>query len=96
MSYQLTSASGSIEAVIDDNCGARKFKSIARLLAKELQVKFTRKSDNSDNVDWDFNYKGHPLSLHYNIYNGVSICTVNRNDNEAVTEIASMLEKKFY
>lgn len=96
MSYQLTSATGSIEAVIDDNCGLKKFFSIANLLARDLKVKFTGKEDNSDTVDWAFNYKGRSLVLHYNIYNGVSICTGNSKDNDAVAELALMLEQKFY
>jgi hypothetical protein len=96
MSYRLTTATGSIEAVIDDNCGMKKFFNIANTLAKELKIKFTNKEDNSDTIDWFFNYKGHPLSLHYNIYNGVSICTTDRKDNEVVNELATMLEKRAY
>lgn len=96
MSYQLTSAAGSIEAVIDDNCGMTKFLSIANALTKECKVKFTAKEDHSDTIDWFFIYKGHSLKLHYNIYNGVSICNSNYMDNNAVTELASMLDKKFF
>ncbi len=96
MSYQLNSATGSIEAVIDDNCGMTKFLSIANALAKEFKVKFTSKEDNSDTIDWFFTYKGHGLKLHYNIYNGVSICNSDYKDNNAVAELASMLEKKFF
>lgn len=96
MSYRLTSATGSIEAVIDDNCGMKKFYSIANLLAKECKVKFVSKEDNSDTVDWHFNYKGHKLMLHYNIYNGVSVCNKSSRDNDAVNEIAAILEQKCY
>lgn len=96
MSYQLTSAAGSIEAVIDDNCGMKKFLSVANMLTRECKVKFISKEDNSDTIDWFFTYKGHNLKLHYNIYNGVSICNSNYKDNEAVKELAAMLEKKFF
>lgn len=96
MSYRLTSASGSIEAVIDDNCGMRKFLSIAHTLVKEHHVKFIAKEDNSDTIDWYFKYKGHHLNLHYNIYNGVSICNSNKKNNAAVTELAFSLERKCY
>ncbi len=96
MSYQLMNSTGTVEAVIDDNCGMKKFYSIANMLAKELRVKFTGKQDNFDSIDWDFKYKGHPLKLHYNIYNGVSISPLNTRDNDAVTELASLLEKKFF
>ena len=96
MSYQLTSHAGNIEAVIDDNCGMTKFLSIANTLAKDCKVKFTAKEDNSDTIDWFFTYKGHGLKLHYNIYNGVSICNSNYKDNKAVTELANILDKKFF
>ncbi len=96
MSYQLTSRSGNIEAVIDDNCGMTKFLSIANTLANDCKIKFTVKEDNSDTIDWFFTYKGHGLKLHYNIYNGVSICNSNYKDNAAVAELANILVKKFF
>ena len=96
MSYQLTSQTGNIEAVIDDNCGMSKFLSIADTLAKECKVKFITKEDNSDTIDWIFIYKGHRLNLHYNIYNGVSICNSSYKDNNAVAKLAAILEKKFF
>ena len=96
MSYQLTSAAGNIEAVIDDNCGMTKFLSIANTLTSECKAKFTAKEGNNETTDWYFIYKGHGLKLHYNIYNGVSICNSNSMDNNAVTELASVLERKFF
>ena len=96
MSYRLTSATGSIEAVIDDNCGMKKFLSIANMLMNEHKIKFLAKEDNSDTIDWHFSYKGHKLNLHYNIYNGVSICNRSSRDNDVVTELASSLERKFF
>jgi hypothetical protein len=96
MSYQLRNESGTVEAVIDDNCGMKKFYSIANTLASDLKVKFTEKQDLFDSVDWNFKYKGHSMKLHYNIYNGVSIFPGNIRDNDAVTELATMLERKFF
>ena len=96
MSYQLTSAYGTIEAVIDDNCSLKKFYSIATMLSNDLHVQFTEKLDNTDTVDWQFVYKNHPLKLHFNIYNGVSICTTNSADNEAVNELAMLLERRYF
>ena len=96
MSYQLTTPMGAVEAVIDDNCGLKKFNSIANMLMRELKVKFSGKEDDSDTVDWHFKYKGHPLTLHYNIYNGVSIFTQHRKDNDAVNEVAKYVESKAY
>lgn len=96
MSYQLTTQMGTVEAVIDDNCGLKKFNSIANMLMRELKIKFLGKVDDSDTVDWHFKYKGHPLTLHYNIYNGVSIFTQNRKDNDAVNELAKFVVSKAY
>jgi hypothetical protein len=96
MSYQLTSPAGTIEAVIDDNCGMKKFLSVANTLTKDCKAKFVAKEDNSETIDWFFTYKGHKLKLHYNIYNGVSICNSNYKDNKVVTELATLLERKFF
>ncbi len=96
MSYRLTSATGNIEAVIDDNCGMKKFLSIANMLVSEHKIKFIAKEDNSDTIDWYFSYKGHLLNLHYNIYNGVSICNRNIRDNDVVAELAASLERNFF
>ncbi|MBX2931619.1 MAG: DUF3630 family protein [Chitinophagaceae bacterium] len=96
MSYQLTNLSGAVEAVIDDNCGISKFNNIINMLLHELRVKFLNKVDDSDTVDWHFKYKGHPLTLHYNIYNGVSVFAQNRKNNRAVDEIAKYLERKVF
>ncbi len=96
MSYHLMSATGSIEAVIDDNCGMKKFFSIANMLVSEHQIKFIAKEDKSDTIDWYFRYKGQVLNLHYNIYNGVSICNRSMRDNQFVTELAASLENNFF
>jgi hypothetical protein len=96
MSYQLTSARGTIEAVIDDNCGLNKFYSIANSLTKDCKVNFLEKNSEQGSVDWIFEYNGHKLKLHYNIYNGVSICTVSKVDNEAVAELAYKLERSYF
>jgi len=96
MSYQLTLDSGSIEAVIDDNCGMKKFFSVAEALVKEYKVKFLSKQDNSDTIDWLFSYKGRKLILHFNIYNGVSISNTQSKDNSAVSELAASLKRRFY
>jgi hypothetical protein len=96
MSYQLKNELGTVEAVIDDNCGIKKFYSIANTLSCDLKVKFFEKHDEFDSVDWNFKYKGHPLKLHYNIYNGVSISPSHARANEVVTELASLLERKYF
>jgi hypothetical protein len=97
MNLTLRNDYGCTEAVIDENCGFDKFYGVADLLAEKLAVQFTNKIDDLDTSYWDFNYKGHKLTLHYNIYNGVSILPVRlrravETENEAIKELARVLE----
>lgn len=96
MSYQLNSPLGTLEAVIDDNCGMKKFYSIANVMARELKVKFVGKEDESDIVEWHFKYKGQALTLHYNIYNGVSIFNKAGKPNKVISELANFLQGKVF
>ena len=100
MSYQLKTKTGGTEAVIDDNCGISKFYAIANTLAEHLNVDFINQVDDQDNLDWDFRYKGQCLTLHYNIFEGVSIFPQRiqslRKDNLAVMELAHYLERRAF
>lgn len=100
MSYELKTSNGGTEAVIDDNCGISKFYAIANLLVDNLQVIFLNQVDDAESLDWDFKYRGQFLTLHYNIFNGVSIYPQQKKnhskDNHAVMEIAHFLDKKLY
>jgi len=97
MCYELKTVNGGSEAVIDDNCGISKFYAIANTLAEQLQVVFLNQVDDSDTLDWDFKYKNQFLTLHYNIFNGVSIfpqqVNSKKSDNKAVMEVAHFLER---
>jgi hypothetical protein len=99
MSYQLQTSNGGTEAVIDDNCGISKFYAIASTLADDLQVKFLNQIDDAETLDWDFQYRGQFLTLHYNIFNGVSIFPQQTKDvkqNNRVMEVAHFLEHRVY
>jgi hypothetical protein len=101
MSYNLINQYGNTEAVIDDNCGISKFYNIANTLVSDLKIKFMNQVDESENLDWDFKFKGNLLTLHYSMYNGVSIMPQmlrgNYNkQNNAVLEVASFLHKRVY
>ncbi|MEI8060009.1 MAG: hypothetical protein WCG67_07625 [Ferruginibacter sp.] len=100
MCYQLKTDYGATEAVIDDNCGISKFYAIASTLTDELQVKFINQNDDAETLDWDFKYKDNFLTLHYSIFNGVSILPQQaksiKKDNKAVMEVANYLEKMAY
>lgn len=100
MCYQLQTTHGNTEAVIDDNCGISKFYTIAKILADDLQVRFLNQVDDAESLDWDFQYRGQFLTLHYNIFNGVSIypqqVKYKAKDNNAVLEVAHFLEHRYF
>lgn len=100
MCYALKTQSGATEAVIDDNCGISKFYAIANALADHLQVQFLNQVDDADTLDWDFKYKDQFLTLHYNIFNGVSIYPQRqesqKHKNKLVMEVANFLEKRAF
>lgn len=100
MCYHLKTPNGSTEAVIDDNCGISKFYAIASTLAEDLQVKFLNQVDDAESLDWDFQYKDSFLTLHYSIFNGVSIFPQQvksaKKENIAVLEVANFLERRAY
>jgi hypothetical protein len=99
MSLTLRTDFGCTEAIIDDDCGLKRFYEVANILTDDLEIKFTNKEDDFDTLTWDFVFKNHILTLHYNIYTGISIYPRKfrealRKENEAVVEVASYLEKK--
>jgi hypothetical protein len=99
MSLTLRTDFGCTEAIIDDDCGLKRFYEVANILSDDLDVRFSDKQDDFDTLTWDFHFKGHTLTLHYNIYTGISIYPRKfrealRKDNDAVIEVARFLEKK--
>ena|SRR5690606_13449956 len=100
MIYELKTKSGATEAVIDDNCGITKFYAIADALANDLQIDFLSQVDETENLDWDFKFHDQFLTLHYNVFNGVSILPVskrtNQKGNNAVIEVAHFLEQRVF
>ena len=100
MCYHLKTKYGGTEAVIDDNCGISKFYLIADVLTDQLKVTFLNQVDDAETLDWDFQYKNHFLTLHYNIFNGVSILPQNiinkEKVNKAVIEVGDFLERNAY
>jgi hypothetical protein len=72
---------------------------VANILLDDLKIRFTNKQDDFDTLTWNFTYKGHLLTLYYNIYTGISIYPFKfkeapRKDNDAVIEVAKFLETK--
>jgi len=100
MCYHLRTKHGNTEAVIDDNCGISKFYAIAETLTTELNVHFLNQRDKTDTLAWDFRYKSQLLTLHYNVFNGVSLFPPHAKnillENNAVQELAIFLERRAY
>lgn len=101
MSLTLRTTLGCTEAVIADNGGLKEFYRVANILSQDFNVSFSHKEDDFDTIDWEFRFKGHNMTLHYSIYNGVSLFPTKTRDalskdNKAVVELANALEEKFF
>lgn len=99
MSLTLRTTLGCTEAVIDGDGGLKRFYQIAGILSDDLNVSFTDKEDDFDAISWHFQLKNYLLTLQYSIYNGISIFPTKikearRRENEAVVELANVLEGK--
>lgn len=99
MSLTLRTTLGCTEAVIDGDGGLKRFYQIADILIDDLNITFTGKEDDFDAISWSFNLGHRDLTLHYSIYNGISIFPTKaqdarKRDNKAVVELASVLEGK--
>lgn len=101
MSLTLRTTLGCTEAVLADDGSLNLFYQVAGIINEDLRIKFLNKEDEFDAINWDFKYKGHQLTLHYDIYNGISVHPTRTNaalpkDNLAVVEIARILEGKLF
>jgi hypothetical protein len=99
MSLTLRTSLGCTEAIIADDGGLKRFYQVADILSNDFHVKFTQKDDDFDTIDWEFRFKGHTLTLHYNIYTGVSLFPAKTKDavskdNKAVVDLAGVLENR--
>ena len=101
MSLTLRTTLGCTEAILADNGGLNLFYQVAGIINEDLRIKFVNKEDEFDSINWDFKYKGHHLTLHYNIYNGISVLPTKTRaalpkENLAVVELANILEGKMF
>jgi len=92
---------GCTEAIIADDGSLKRFYQVADILSEDLRINFSNKEDDFDTIDWEFKFKGHNLTLHYNIYNGISIFPTKtrdalNKDNKAVVELANVLESLLF
>jgi hypothetical protein len=101
MSLTLRTNFGCTEAIIADNGSLRQFYQVADILSENFKIKFSNKEDDFDTIDWEFRFKGHNITLHYNIYTGISIFPTKtrdalNKDNKAVVELAGALESRMF
>ncbi len=99
MSLTLRTTLGCTEAILSEEGGLKDFYRAANILSQDFDVNFSNKEDDFDTIDWEFRFKGHNMTLHYSIYNGVSLFpTKTKNaaskDNKAVVELAGVLENR--
>jgi hypothetical protein len=99
MSLTLRTSLGCTEAIIADDGGLKRFYQVADILSQDFNVRFIAKEDDFDTIDWGFRFKGHDMTLHYNIYTGVSLYSARTKsaeskDNKAVVDLAGILENR--
>ena len=99
MSLTLRTTLGCTEAVISDDGSLKEFYHVANILSQDMDVNFSNKEDDFDTIDWEFRFKGHYITLHYSIYNGISIFPTKTRDalskdNKAVVELANLIDSK--
>jgi hypothetical protein len=78
--------------IIDDSASLQQFYLLTNELSKNRRVKFTGKLDEADNIEWNFKYRGHPLSLQYNIYGGLTLSPQNNKDAKVANELVLKLK----
>lgn len=81
------------EKVISETGSLTEFYNLTNKLSKTRFVRFTGKNDEADNIQWCFTYRGHKLTLQYNIYNGVSLQANNIKNIKAVEKLAEKLRQ---
>jgi hypothetical protein len=99
MSLTLRTTFGCTEAVLEDAGSLKRFYQVADLLKELFDIQFVNKEDDFDAINWDFFLARHRLTLHYSIYNGISIFPTrtkdaHRRENNIVVELAGVLAER--
>lgn len=80
--------------IIDENASLQQFYLFTNKLSRHKKVRFTGKLDEADNIEWNFKYRGYPMSLQYNIYTGVTLSPQSDKESKVINEVAVMLKGK--
>ena len=99
MSLTLRTTLGCTEAIIADDGNLNLFYRVAGIINEDLRLKFLKKEDEFDTISWSFKFKGHTLTLQYDIYNGISVFPTKtkdarRRENNLVIELATVLGER--
>jgi hypothetical protein len=73
MEYSISSEKGYTEVILNPNCDWDVFHQIIAVLESRFGISFTEKIHDFDSAYWSFLYQGSILTLHYNIFFGVSV-----------------------
>lgn len=71
--WETDSENGYLEITIDADCNHDKFMIVAEILEKKAGIVYCEKLSSIDTNYWDFMFKGTKITLHYNIFLGVTI-----------------------
>jgi hypothetical protein len=87
---------GYIAIVLNSNCDWDKFKQIAASLESRLGLCLANKINDLDSAYWDFFFRGSSLTLHYNVYMGVTLFPralkeASAQDNENTVALGELL-----
>ncbi|MBN9299078.1 MAG: hypothetical protein J0I41_18910 [Filimonas sp.] len=80
--------------IIEEQASLNRFYVFTTELSKNKHVRFTGKDDDVDNIDWHFKYRGKPLTLQFNMFNGISLLSQRDKDIPAINEVAGLLTGK--
>jgi hypothetical protein len=99
MTPTLTTLSDGTAAFIDEGGSLNCFYRSALILSTYLKVDFTDKEDDFDAISWRLFYKFTSLTLHYSIYNGVSLFPTNtyaalKEPAKAALQLANAVKNK--
>jgi hypothetical protein len=90
---------GKLEIVINDDCNLQEFIAITELIADFLNVKFTNKMGDLHSQYWDFMFDGVLMTIHHNVFIGISIFAVSEpspQNNETTTRLFEILHQSYF
>ncbi|NNV57100.1 hypothetical protein [Limnovirga soli] len=84
----------SYTTIIDDNASLQQFYTYTQALSNNKRVRFVDKLDEVYNIDWNFKYRGHALTLQYSIYNGITLAPLDTKDAKVADKVALILKAR--